>query len=303
MSQASKVLDRLGPSGFELLARELSGSELHSVLLAVMQRRAHGRAPKDVLAQYRRDVFCAPSPVDLRTSAAIDRSFLEAADEFEALELSPVAPLGTCSSVAPTDQNRVLSGLRTTEVVSDPTNVLALECALRLRARPAVPVHLATAQRVLRTQTFAQVPGHTQHFRLFALASGGQEEKDHAFTVATVVRHIEVMCRALDRLERHGYGFGRRRFDILASPDKQLVGERIVQQLGGLGAREPLDHPYYSGGIRYKIWVTAPDGAEVPLIDGGSFDWLCQLGSNRRAVYVASGAGAQLIALRFKRGG
>jgi hypothetical protein len=37
------------------------------------------------------------------------------------------------------------------------------------------------------------------------------------------------------------------------------------------------------------------------LIDGGVFDWLQQLCSNRRAVYVASGAGAQLIEQRFRR--
>lgn len=64
--------------------------------------------------------------------------------------------------------------------------------------------------------------------------------------------------------------------------------------------RKPLEHRYYAVGLRYMIWVTAPDGAEVPLIDGGSFDWLAKLTSNRRAVYIASGTGAQLIALRFR---
>ena len=49
------------------------------------------------------------------------------------------------------------------------------------------------------------------------------------------------------------------------------------------------------------LWVTAPDGSPVPLADGGAFDWLTQLTSNRRAVYIASGAGAQLIPLRFRR--
>jgi len=39
----------------------------------------------------------------------------------------------------------------------------------------------------------------------------------------------------------------------------------------------------------------------VPLIDGGAFDWLAKLVSNRRAVYVATGAGSQLIALRFRK--
>jgi hypothetical protein len=58
----------------------------------------------------------------------------------------------SCSAVALTDQNRVLSALRGTEVVSDPTNVLALECAVRLQANPKVPAHFATSHRVLRAQ-------------------------------------------------------------------------------------------------------------------------------------------------------
>jgi hypothetical protein len=65
----------------------------------------------------------------------------------------------------------------------------------------------------------------------------------------------------------------------------------------------PLEHAYYSGGLRYMLWVTAPDGAETPIIDGGAFDWLQQLSSDRRAVFVASGAGAQLMVLRFRQGG
>jgi hypothetical protein len=30
----------------------------------------------------------------------------------------------------------------------------------------------------------------------------------------------------------------------------------------------------------------------VPLVDGGAFDWLARLAANRRAVYIATGAGA-----------
>ena len=66
-------------------------------------------------------------------------------------------------------------------------------------------------------------------------------------------------------------------------------------------ARKLLEHAYYSGGLRYQIWVAAPDGAEVPLIDGGAFDWLAKLAANRRAVFIATGAGAQLIVWRFRR--
>jgi hypothetical protein len=114
------------------------------------------------------------------------------------------------------------------------------------------------------------------------------------------VLHVRTLLGALDRLEQHGYAFGARRVHVLATEARAPSADRIAVLLGGEVVREPLDHAYYSGGIRYQIWVTAPDGAEMPLIDGGTFDWLAALTSNRRLVYVASGAGAQLIALRFR---
>ena len=299
MTERDWIVDNIGGPAFEQLASGLAGSDLHSVLLEVMQRRAASRSPADVLAHYERDPFCAPAIVDLRESLAVDGHLLAAAGGFEALGLSPVAPLGTCSAVANTSQKRVLSALRLMEVVSDTTNVLALECALRLRGKWK-PVHLATCQRVLRAQPQPRLPGHSQHFNLFALASGGREAKDHAFTVDTLVLHIRTMLRALERLEQHGYSFGIPRVTLLTTSERTAIGDRIAGLLDVETDRKPLEHAYYSGGLRYQIWVTAPDGAELPLVDGGTFDWLTKLAANRRAVFVATGAGAQLIVSRFR---
>ncbi len=289
----------IGEDAFRRLASGLTGSELHSLLLDVMRHRAASRSPKDVLAQYQRDPFCAPASVDLRASRVVDSHFLEAARDFEAIELSPLAPLGACSSVALTAQNRVLSALRSTEVVSDPTNVLALECAARMRRRPNAVCHFATSQRVVRAQAAPKLPGHTQHFRIFALASGGAELKDHAFTFDTVLLHVRTMLRGLALLEQNGFGFGQPRVKVFAIAAKQHLCDRIVQALGAGAEPCLLEHPYYSGGIRFQIWVSPGGEPALPLIDGGTFDWLANLSSNRRAVYVATGAGAQLIARRF----
>ncbi|NVB78691.1 MAG: hypothetical protein HOV81_09880 [Kofleriaceae bacterium] len=294
----SWVIDAIGNESFAQLAENLPGSELQSLLLEVMRRRAAGRALADVLAQYRRDRFVRPAAVDQRVTVEIDGHLLAAAEGFDAIELSPVAPLGTCSRMGLTDQNRTLSALRGTEVVSDPTNVLALECAERMRAAPDTDLHFATSQRVIRAQPVPDKPGYAAHFRIFVLASGGRERKDHAFAVDTLVRHIATMQRALDRLELHGYRFGARRLDILATPERAAVADRVAAATNG--TRKLLEHPYYSGGIRYMLWVTAPNGDEVPLADGGLFDWLATLTSNQRNVYVASGIGAQLVGVAFR---
>lgn len=297
MAHRAWIVDSVGAPTFDRLVDGLTGSELQSLLLEVMHARALARSAKDLVAQYGRDPFCVPAPVDLREMLAIDSHLLAAAERFEAVELSPVAPMGTCSVVGPTHQNRVLSALRATEVVSDPTNVLALECALRLRARPEVDLHLATSQRVVRAQPVPKQPGYAQHFRLFVLGSAGIERKEHAFTIETVALHVRTILAGLTRLEQQGYALGRRRVEILASPERQGLGDHLAELLAA--DRQTLEHPYYSGGLRYRIWVTGPDGEELPLADGGAFDWLSQLAANRRAVFIGSGLGSQLIALRL----
>lgn len=273
------------------------------MLIEEMAQRAAGRSPHEVLAQYRRDRFVSPGLVDLRTSLAIDAHMLEAARDFEAIELSPVTPLGTCTSVAVTTQNRVLSALRATEVVSDPTNVMALEIAARWKT-VVRDQHLATSMRVVRAQPVPKLPGYSQHFRLFAMASGGLEQQDHAFTVATLVRHIKTLLDGLHALEHHGYAFGPRRVTLLATPERARLAERVGAALRVPVQHERLEQAYYSGGIRYMLWVTAREGdgteREVPLGDGGTFDWLSTLMSNRRAVLVASGLGVQMVPIVFR---
>ncbi|MGM9490361.1 hypothetical protein [Ideonella sp. YS5] len=297
MAHRAWIVDFVGTPTFDRLVDGLSGSELQSLLLEVMHARAVARRAKDLVVQYGRDPFCVPAPVDLRAMLTIDSQLLAAAERFEAVELSPVAPMGTCSVVGPTHQNRVLSALRATEVVSDPTNVLALECALRIRAHPKVDIHLATSHRVVRAQPVPKQPGFAQHFRLFVLGSAGIEREDHAFTIETVSLHVRTLLAGLTRLEQQGYALGRRRVEILASPERRGLGNHLAELLEA--DHQLLEHPYYSGGLRYRIWVAGPGGEELPLADGGTFDWLSQLSSNRRAVFIGSGLGSQLIALRL----
>jgi hypothetical protein len=297
MASREWIVSSVGRETFELLASRLPLAELKSLLIEVLRERARTRSGPNVLEQYRADGFCRPAAVDQRLSVAIDGELLAAAMGFEAIELSPLAPLAGTSSFALTDQNRVVSTCRGTEVVSDTTNVLALECAERLRRAPGATIHLATSQRVVRAQPFPKLPGYAPHFRLFALASAGIERKDHALIIETLTRHVRTLLAALERLENRGYTFGARRLELLATEDRAVLADRIAANLQLDVRRELLQHPYYSAGLRFKLSVTTPDGQELPLADGGAFDWVARLTSNRRAVFVASGLGAQLVPL------
>jgi hypothetical protein len=65
--------------------------------------------------------------------------------------------------------------------------------------------------------------------------------------------------------------------------------------------RAPLEHPYYNGGLRFQIGARSVRGADVPLIDGGTFDWVGKLAANNRFAFVATGMGSQLAAYVYRR--
>jgi hypothetical protein len=281
------------------LTRGLAASELWSLLLDVMERRAAERTPADLARQWARDPFVQLAYADQRTLVALDGHLLAAAQQFEAIELSPLAPLGACSVVGPTSQNKIVSALRGTEVVSDPTNVFALECARRLRANPAQVVRLATCHRCVRAQQVPKQPGFAQHFRIFCLATAGRESQDNVLLVGAFAEHIATHLAALDRLEQHGYRFNERRVRILATAARAALADRVAQTISVPVERDALEHPYYDG-LRFMIYVRTRDGMDIPFIDGGAFNWVGKLAANNRLVFVASGMGSQVATLLFR---
>ena len=161
-----------------VLAERLAPTDLQSLLLEVYRRRSQARTPADVLADYERDRFVTPAALPPRRLLELEGVFLsELPDDVSVTELSPVCPLGT-SAVASVSQDWSVATVRNTEVVSDATNVLALECALRRRElikaqpRSREAVHLAASHRFLRPQLHDR-PGLRPHFRMFSLCSGG----------------------------------------------------------------------------------------------------------------------------------
>lgn len=299
--------ERLPPEAFDALEAGLPASEVWSLLLGVMEARASRRTPANLREQWERDRFVEPCSLDQRTLIEMDAQLLGAATAFESIELSPVAPLGVCSAVALASQNKIVSTARGTEVVSDPTNVMALECARRLREGPGNIVRLVTSHRCVRAQPVPRLPGFAAHFRLFCLASAGHERGNRAVLSGELAEHICTQLAALDALERIGYSFGDRKLRLLASAANAELAERVAAAVLKRVApllieHQPLEQAYYDG-LRFQIDVTAPNGATLPLIDGGTFDWLRKLMSNGKMVFVASAMGSQVAAYLFRREG
>jgi hypothetical protein len=280
-----------------------SPSDSLPLLLEVARRQAAKRRPADLLAHQRRDGFVAPSILDLRTAHALDALALDVARDFEAVLLSPLAPLGCCAAVSPTNQDRAVTTIRGTEVVSDPTNVMALLCAERLKADPSRVVRLCTLHQVVRAQRFPPRRGFSQHFRMFAAAEAGPALADHGFEVRALVAHAALHLQIFDEAERRGYRLPDRRATLFvgerARPVADRVRARLAEELPSLPVEEaPLASSYYDG-LRLLISVPAPSGERAPLADVGLFDWMQKLTSNARMRFVASGLGIQLFPLLF----
>ena len=286
-------------AAYASLASGMPASEVWSLLLSAMRERAQ-RPPRALAEQWERDRFVQFSYIDQRTHVELDSHLLAAAADFEAVELSPLAPLGSTSSVALTTQNRVVSTVRGTEVVSDPTNVLALESARRLREDPTRVVRFCTSHRCVRAQEVPKVPGFAAHFRMFCMTSAAHERKDQAFVTDALTHHIRTHLQALDRLEQHGYRFPNRRVRLLATEPREPLARRIADSIEGVPlSMEPLEKQYYDG-LRFMISANSVTGDDIPLIDGGAFDWLHKLAANHKLVFVASAIGSQLAAYAYR---
>lgn len=273
-------------------------------LLDLARAQAARRRPSDLLSQRERDGLVQPCVLDQRLAHQLDGLALGAAAGFEAVLLSPVAPLGVCSALAPTSQDRTLTASRGTEVVSDPTNVLALEAARRLARDPRRDVRLCTVHQVVRTQALPRGDGFSRHFRLLALAEAGPSRAEDGFEVEAIVRHLRVFDRLFDAGAAIGCRFPGRRVTVRATPERHVLAERLCEELRRTTphlplAREPLEQRYYDG-LRVTLAADTVRGESCPIGDLGLFDWVAKLTSNRRLRLVASGLGLQLAPLLFR---
>src|SRR5262245_26370690 len=97
----------------DILADQLTPSDLQSLLLEVYRQRAAKQTAAALLSAYEHNRFVRPSPISPHVLLEVDRlAFSLAAPLFEPLELAPVGPLGTNSVVAAVDQNKTIATIR-----------------------------------------------------------------------------------------------------------------------------------------------------------------------------------------------
>ena len=303
----NRIERELGVPGIaSLLAERLEPADLQSLLLEVYTRLAARRAPTRVLSDYTANRFVRPSRFRPTQFLEWDRvAFSMLPPEFEPLELSPVCPLGTASIIAELAQDWALSTIRNTEVVSDSTNVLALEATLRRRAlkrdnaRPASPVHLAASHRLLRTRKYDD-PRLSAHFRVFSLCSAGRDSGGFGFETDTITTHIEFYIKSIRAFVDAPIPLtvSLTALDAAAAPVVDQMAERIrgafANVIVALAPDRTAARNYYRA-VCFGIAGESRTGERLDLVDGGRVDWTQRLLGDAKERLVISGVGSDRV--------
>ena len=298
-SLLAHIEEKAGMPGLAALLHErLSGSELNTLLLELFRRRTEALSAPQVLQQFAANRFVTPSAIGQLHYLEYDAELIRRAREsgFRALQLSPLAPLGTCSAIGLVDQNNVVSALRGAEVVADATNVLALQVARDTKTNATKElIKYCTVHRHVRSQGLTE-PWHTAHFGIFCAVSGGYDTGAYAFELAAVKDHLALYLALLqgqfepkDLILRIYLKEENPAFQKLLEEHLNALPQGMTLQV-----KQAADSTAYYQLVQFKFFARLAEG-EINLIDGGFVDWTQKLLQNRKHRLLISGAGTDLL--------
>ena len=308
-----RILQRLNLPGLdEILIDKVKFSELQSLLLDVFNKKIARLDAARLFKDYRYNRLVQPSILDPRKFLELEsRLFSLLPEGFISLDLSPVTSLGTSSLMGPVNQNIIISTIRNCEVVSDVTNVMALECAkrrlgfLQQDKKSTMQVKLATAQRQMRTQP-VQDKNFTAHFKIFALCTAGRDEGSDRFEHAALLEHIGFYFRVIDELMNQDLIKKKTLKIFTYDESKNIALMETVNTLIRLGKDIELvvyrNSEYgknYYRRLRFMINLTNTQNMSYDLIDGGFTDWTSVLMKNNKERLMTSGIGTELMLKAF----
>ena len=300
-----RILAQLGDAQLldKLLA--LPKSDLNSLLLELFQAQASATAPAEVLKAHEKNRFSAPSELDPVAYHALEAEFLAAAQKagITPVLLSPSAPFASCSAFGCVHQNNVVSAVRGTETLSDPTNMLAIILAARLKRKEIdnqSPLHCCTTARIVRAQVFPNTKRHFAHFGIFGIVSSGKDGGSYLCEKSLLSKHLMYFKELLDNKfdaqlsivlrKRSGYPDGDGFFDHM----KQLVKQEFPDVPLSIDL-ESEENSYYKG-VNFNLCMEKED-EKIIIGDGGFVDWMQQMTGNKKERCLISGIGLDRLLL------
>ena len=300
-----RLLTQLGD--MELVEKfvELPNSDFNSLMLKIFQSRASKLMPVDMVKAFQANRFSVPSELNPVAYHDLETEFLSSAQEFgiKPVLLSPSAPFASSSVFGCVNQNNVVSAVRGTEILSDPTNMLSIIIADKLKNKKAdntMPIHYCATARVVRAQSFPNTDRHFTHFGIFCIVSSGKDSGSYGCESAMLQKQLSFFKKLLlDKYDanlsivlrkRLGYSDADGFFNRMA----ELVKDEFP------GVPLSLDTNYennnYYKGINYGINMDK-DGNQIEIGDGGFVDWMQSMTSNKKERCLISGIGLDRLLL------
>ncbi|MGO4548501.1 hypothetical protein AB4Z29_27305 [Paenibacillus sp. 2TAB23] len=294
----------------EMLTERIPASDLNSLLLEVFRQKTNQTTPKELLKKYEANRFVHPAEADTLTLKQLELETLRIASEqsFSAIQLSPAAPLGSCSVIATVDQNKVISALRGTEVVADATNLLALHVAHLLKSGKADNessfLRFSTTHRHIRAQSLSNAPGMLPHFHVFCLVTSGKDNGSYSFEKQAFLEQANVYQALFRKLFQSDIAI------VLCAragyTDSDGLIERIMEYGREHGIKATLSvsaseesNEYYKG-LQFTV-KTVINGNNYTIGDGGFVDWPNRLLSRRKERLLISAIGLDRLVPELAR--
>lgn len=283
----------------------LPRSDLNTLLLKLFQMQAAATTPKELLGSHKSSRFTSPSALDPAAYHLLESRLLSLAQEagISGVLLSPAAPAASCSAFGYVAQNNVISALRGTELLPDPTNMLAIIIAEALTGKKIdnrEPLHYCTTARVVRAQMLPDIPGFYSHFGIFCIVSSGKDRGSYACEKALLIKQVGYYKQLfLDKFQAKLSVSLRKRSGY---PDNDGFWDRITEVIRAELPDVPLSLDFedegngYYKGINFKLYVEK-NGASIEVGDGGFVDWIQCMTGNKKERTLISGIGIDRLLL------
>jgi hypothetical protein len=298
--EIQRIINKVGTDHIlQLLGEQIPLSDLNTLLLEVFRKVTDASSASELLKRYSNNRFVNPAEINPIQLKNLEIKTLEMAQSFSynPIQLSPVAPLGSCSIVATADQNKIISALRGTEVVADATNLLALHICDSIKLgtlkNDGDSIRFSTTHRHVRAQNFNK-PGLLPHFHLFCMVTSGKDKGSYSFEKQSFFEHINVYQKIFASLfhtnikvsisGRSGYTDSEGLIHNMIKYIKEKSPEIVV-----FVNTNKINNDYYKG-LQFTIIVNL-NGQEQNIGDGGFVDWSQKLLSNKKERMMISAIG------------
>jgi hypothetical protein len=313
----NRIAEETGvPEIFDVLMK-IPNTDFQSLLLELMDKKSFKAGIKEINFTLENNPFVETSKIDQLTFAKFDNLAHNLLPlEYKSVELSPLVPFATNRVLANISQKRVLSTMRNSEVISDPTTALALYCAkerankIKKNSRDSELVAMATSQRAVRQDPIKK-EGYSQHFRTFTVSVAGRDVGFEQFEKENLKKHLGFFLSLLEKLNESGdyiinditvtLSDVEKKQPELLSIIKDTVVKELSETFSQVAFKFDVDRKsnYYKN-LCYSISAKNKNGELISVAGGGITNWTEILIESKKERLLVGSIGSEILCGHFK---